>query len=143
MPTVRVFGALESEDRISRRQPKSLCSPRMKHSTKVYFYAFGNYLHAKRRRSASLEEIGWRVVSFWFERIDVEIEIEVHADRRRRRYIAVHIVRGYYISTSRIPSLSTTLTLYLPGSTTRRFDTSLMQRFRVARPSSRDASGSW
>jgi len=48
-----------------------------------------------------------------------------------------------YSSTSRTPSLSTTLTLYFSGLTTRRFDTSSMQRFRVARPSSRVASGSW
>lgn len=54
-----------------------------------------------------------------------------------------HQIRLYYSSTSRTPSLSTTLTLNLSGDTTRRFATSSMHLFRVASPSSSDASGSW
>ena len=46
-----------------------------------------------------------------------------------------------YNSTSRTPSLSTTLTLYLSGLTTNRVETSSMQRLSVANPSSSVASG--
>ena len=51
--------------------------------------------------------------------------------------------KGAHSSSSRTPSLSTTFTLYFPGETTRRLDTSSMHRRSVAKPSSRLASGSW
>jgi hypothetical protein len=46
-------------------------------------------------------------------------------------------------TTSLTPSLSTTFTVYFPGATTNRLPTSSMHRLRVAKPSSRVASGSW
>lgn len=58
---------------------------------------------------------------------------------RKRDYTIIKL----YSSTSRTPSLSTTLTLYLSGLTTTRLETSLMQRLSVSKPSSSVASGLW